>query len=155
MTTESAAPKLGKDDPDVIVRPYKFALKTTAIQERKLRQHTGASRFVYNYLISQWRGDIHTRIEEKERGVPEDELTPFTFKSSFYDMRNHWNHIKDECAPWWSEVSKNIGDDAARRAHDSIKNFVDSRSGKRKGRRVGFPRFHKRGNRESCTFWSE
>ena len=152
MTTESAAPKLDKNDSDVIVRAYKFALKPTKAQEQKLRQHTGAARFVYNYLIAQWRDDLHTRIEEKERGVPEDGLTPFSFKSSTYDMRNYWNHTKDECAPWWPEVSKEIGNDAACRAHDSMKNWLDSRSGKRKGRRVGFPRFHKRGYHESCTF---
>ena len=155
MTTELAAPKLDKNDPDVIVRAYKFALKPTASQEQKLRQHTGGARFVYNYLISQWRDDIHTRIEEKERGVPENELTPFTFKLSAYDMRNYWNHTKCECAPWWPEVSKEIGNDAACRAYDSMKNWLDSRSGKRKGRRVGFPRFHKRGYHESCTFWAE
>jgi len=155
MTTEFAAPKLDKNDPDVIVRAYKFALKPTAIQERKLRQHTGAARFVYNYLISQCRDDIHTRAEERECGVPESKLTPFTFKLSAYDMRNYWNHTKRECAPWWPEVSKEIGNDAARRAHDSMKNWLDSRSGKRKGRRVGFPRFHKRGYHESCTFWAE
>ena len=155
MTTESAAPKLDKNNPDVIVRAYKYALKPTATQEQHLRQHTGAVRFAYNHLISQWRDDIHTRAEEKERGTPDSELTPFSFKCSFYDMRNHWNHIKGECAPWYSKVSKDIGEDAARRAHDSMQNWFDSRSGKRKGRRVGFPRFHKRGNRESCTFWSE
>ena len=152
MITEPAAPKLGRNDPDVVVRSYKFALKPTTSQERKLRQHTGAARFVYNYLISQWRDDIHTRAEEKERGVPEDGLTPFTFKLSAYDMRNYWNRTKGECAPWWPEVSKEIGNDAARRAHDSIENWHDSRGGKRKGRRVGFPRFHKRGCHESCTF---
>ena len=155
MITESAALKLGKNDPDVIVRAYKFALKPTKAQEQKLRQHTGGARFVYNYLISRWRDDIHTRIEEKERGVPENELTPFTFKLSAYDMRNYWNHTKCECAPWWPEVSKEIGNDAACRAYDSMKNWLDSRSGKRNGRRVGFPRFHKRGRHESCTFWAE
>ena len=155
MTAESAVPKLDKNDPDVIVRAYKFALKPTAIQEQKLRQHTGAARFAYNHLIAQWRDDIHTHIEEKERGIPDSELTSFTFKSSTYDMRNHWNHIKGGCAPWYSEVSKEIGNDAARRAHDSIENWYDSRSGKRKGRKVGFPRFHKRGYHESCTFTVE
>ena len=152
MTTESAAPKSDKNDPDVIVRAYKFALKPTTSQEQKLRQHTGAARFVYNYLIAQWRDNIRTRIEEKERGVPEDELTPFTFKLSAYDMRNYWNHTKRECAPWWPEVSKEIGNDAACRAYNSVKNWLDSRSGKRKGKRSGFPRFHKRGYHESCTF---
>ena len=152
MNIESATPKLDKNDPDVIVRAYKFALKPTASQEKKLRQHTGGARFVYNYLISQWRDDIHTRAEEKERGVPESELTPFVFKLSAYDMINYWNRTKRECAPWWPEVSKEIGNDAARRAYDSIENWLDSKSGKRKGKRVGFPRFHKRGRHESCSF---
>ena len=152
---ERTVPKLGKNDPDVIVRAYKFALKPTKAQEQKLRQHTGGVRFVYNYLIAQWRDDIYTRSEEKERGVPENELTPFAFKLSVYDMINFWNRTKRECAPWWSEVSKDISNDAAHRAHDSIKNWLDSKSGKRKGRRVGFPRFHKRGYHESCTFWAE
>ena len=152
MTTESAAPKLNKDNPDVIVRAYKFALKPTATQERKLRQHTGAVRFAYNHLIAQWRDDIRTYSEEKKRGVPESELTPFSFKRSFYDVHNYWNRVKGECAPWYSEVSKEIGNDAARRAHDSIENWYDSKSGKRKGHKVGFPRFHKRGSHESCTF---
>ena len=152
MTTESAALKLDKNDPDVIVRAYKFALNPTASQEQKLRQHTGGARFVYNYLISQWRNDICTRTKEKERGVPEDELTPFAFKLSTYDMINHWNRTKRECAPWWSEVSKEIGNDAAHRAYDSMKNWLDSKNRKRKGGRLGFPRFHKRGYHESCTF---
>ena len=152
MTTESAALKLDKNDPDVIVRAYKFALNPTASQEQKLRQHTGGARFVYNYLISQWRDDIRTRIEEKERGVSEDELTPFAFKLSTYDMINYWNRTKRECAPWWSEVSKEIGNDAAHRAYDSMKNWLDSKNRKRKGGRLGFPRFHKRGYHESCTF---
>ena len=152
MTTESAAPKLDKNDPDVIIRPYKFALKPTATQERKLRQHTGAVRFAYNHLISRWRDDIHTYSEEKKRGVPDSELTPFSFKRSFYDIHNYWNRVKRECAPWWPEVSKEIGNDAARRAHDSIENWYKSKEGRRKGRKAGFPRFHRRGCHESCTF---
>ena len=146
---------LDRNDPDVVVLTYKYALEPTASQERHLRQHTGAVRFAYNRLIAQWRDDIRTRIEEKERGISKDELTPFAFKSSYYDMRNHWNHIKGECAPWYSEVSKDIGEDAARRAHASIENWYDSRNGKRRGRKMGFPRFHKRGYHDSCTFCGE
>ena len=51
MTTESAALKLDKNDPDVIVRAYKFALNPTPSQEQKLRQHTGGARFVYNLSL--------------------------------------------------------------------------------------------------------
>jgi putative transposase len=34
----------------------------------------------------------------------------------------------------------------------AFKNFFESRSGKRKGRKVGFPRFKKRSNRQSARF---
>ena len=84
MITKPAALKLDKNDPDVVVRSYKFALKPTKSQEQKLRQHTGAARFVYNYLISQWRDDIRIRAEEKERGVPA--------RSSLGDTAPNRNH---------------------------------------------------------------
>ena len=49
-----------------------------------------------------------------------------------------------EVAPWWGECSKeafNTGLDGVARA---LKNWADSTSGKRKGRKVGFPRFKAR-----------
>ncbi|MGH9179301.1 MAG: IS607 family element RNA-guided endonuclease TnpB, partial [Acidimicrobiales bacterium] len=64
-------------------------------------------------------------------------------------LRRRWNAAKAEVAPWWAQNSKEAyssGLDALARA---LKGFFDSRSGERKGRRVGFPRFHRRGSRRS------
>ena len=152
VVREMTEKTLDKNDPNIVVLTYKYALKPTAAQEQHLRQHMGAVRFAYNYLIAQWRGDLCTYSKEKKRGVPDSELTPFAFKRSFYDIRNYWNRVKGECAPWHREVSKEIGNDAARRAHESIENWHNSKNGKRRGRKMGLPRFHKRGHHESCTF---
>ena len=59
-------------------------------------------------------------------------------------LRRAWNAAKSEIAPWWSECSKeafNTGLDGVAR---SLKNWADSKSGKRAGRTVGFPRFKAR-----------
>ncbi|WFE54735.1 IS607 family element RNA-guided endonuclease TnpB [Micromonospora sp. WMMD1155] len=59
-------------------------------------------------------------------------------------LRKTWNTAKHEVAPWWRECSKeafNTGLDALARA---LRNWADSRSGKRAGRAVGFPRFKSR-----------
>lgn len=154
MTTESATPKLDKNDPDVIVRAYKFALKPTAIQEQKLRQHTGASRFVYNAQIALWREVLDIRTKEKQRGVPEDELTPFPFSFHRFSIQNQWNATKNERAPWNREVSKGAYEDGCRRASIALTNWYKSKTGERRGRKVGLPQFHKRGYRDSCTFYN-
>jgi len=64
-------------------------------------------------------------------------------------LRREWNQAKDQVAPWWAANSKeayNAGLDALARA---LKSFFDARSGKRKGGRLGWPEFKKRGGRRS------
>lgn len=83
------------------------------------------------------------REAEKTYGIPEGRLTgtPWTL----YALRKEWNQAKHTTAPWWAECSKeafNAGLDSLARG---LKNFTDSKKGARKGRRVGFPRFKKRG----------
>uniref|UniRef100_UPI0013E2C757 transposase n=1 Tax=Actinoplanes solisilvae TaxID=2486853 RepID=UPI0013E2C757 len=63
---------------------------------------------------------------------------------SLAGLRKAWNAAKPEVAPWWSEVSKeafNTGLDALARG---LKNWAGSRTSKRAGRPVGFPRFKSR-----------
>ena len=154
MTTEYAAPKLDKNDPDVIVRAYKFALKPTTSQEQKLRQHIGASRFVYNSQLALWHQTLDIRSKEKQRGVSEDELTPFPFSFHRFSIQNQWNATKDERAPWNREVSKGAYEDGCRRVSIALTNWYKSKTGECKGRKVGLPRFHKRGRHDSCTFYN-
>jgi putative transposase len=80
---------------------------------------------------------------ERTYGVPEEVLTPVV-GWSLPALRKAWNAAKEDVAPWWRECSKeafNTGLDALARA---LKNWSDSRGGKRAGRPVGFPRFKSR-----------
>ncbi|WP_443050847.1 IS607 family element RNA-guided endonuclease TnpB [Streptomyces sp. H27-D2] len=84
--------------------------------------------------------------------MADDDLTP-SFGWSMYSMRKAWNTAKDGVAPWWRENSKEAYasglDDLAR----ALGNWSDSKKGRRKGKRVGFPRFKsKRRAVPSCRF---
>src|SRR5262249_30043565 len=76
-------------------------------------------------------------------GIDDDRLTePMSW--SLPALRRAWNQAKAEVAPWWAESSKeayNTGLDALMRG---LNNWADSRSGRRPGRPVGFPRFGSR-----------
>ncbi|PSK62233.1 hypothetical protein B0E53_05863 [Micromonospora sp. MH33] len=83
------------------------------------------------------------RAAERSYGISEEELTP-PIMWSLPALRRAWNAAKAEVAPWWKQCSKeayNTGLDALARG---LKNWADSRSGKRAGRRIGFPRFKAR-----------
>ncbi len=60
-------------------------------------------------------------------------------------LRLAWNAAKHQVAPWWAECSKEAFSAGLDQLARGLKNVTDSRKGKRKGRRVGFPRFKKRG----------
>ena len=112
-------------------------------------------RFVYNAQIALWRETLDIRTKEKQRGVSEDELTPFPFSFHRFSIQKQWNATKDERAPWNREVSKGAYEDGCRRVSIALTNWYKSKTGERKGKKVGLPRFHKRGRHESCTFWAE
>jgi IS605 OrfB family transposase len=100
------------------------------------------------------KANLGQREAEKSYGIAGDDLTP-SLSWSLYSLRRDWNAAKDEVAPWWGECSKeafNTGLDALARA---LKNWGDSRKGKRKGKPVCFPRFKsKRRARPSIRFWT-
>jgi putative transposase len=95
---------------------------------------TGAALFAYNWGLEL----VTARLDQRKAG--EDVEVPWTLA----ELRREWNRAKDEAAPWWAQNSKeayNSGLDALARA---LRNWSDSRSGRRKGRPVGFPRRKKK-----------
>jgi putative transposase len=98
------------------------------------------------------KANLGQREAEKSYGITGDDLTP-VLGWSLYSLRKDWNAVKGAVAPWWPECSKeasNTGLDGLARA---LRNWQDSRAGKRKGARAGFPRFRSRHNsRLSCRF---
>jgi IS605 OrfB family transposase len=136
----------------VTLLAYRFALDPTPAQERALRSHAGAARVAFNWGLARVKANLGQREAERSYGITEPDLTP-SLSWSLYSVRKDWNAAKDEVAPWWAECSKeafNTGLDQLARA---LKNWGDSRKGKRKGRPAGFPRFRsKRKARLSVRF---
>lgn len=117
-------------------RAYRFALDPTAAQRQSLASHCGAARRAFNWGLEQVGASLALR-EFELCMFGEMRTTPLGW--SLYALRREWNQEKDKVAPWWRENSKeayNSGLDALARA---LKNYSDSRQGKRTGPRVGFP----------------
>ena len=126
-----------------VIQAYRYALDPTPAQARDLERHAGAARFAYNWALARVKANLGQRDAERSYGLDGDDLTP-ALGWNLPALRRAWNRAKDEVAPWWAECSKesfNTGLDGLARA---LRNFGDSRSGKRAGRQVGFPRFKAR-----------
>lgn len=126
-----------------VMQAYRFALDPTAGQVRDLERHAGAARYAFNWALAAVKANIGQRVAEKSYEMSEPDLTPF-LGWSLPALRRAWNQVKDQVAPWWPECSKeafNTGLEAVARA---LKNFAASRTGKRAGGPVGFPRFKSR-----------
>ena len=116
-----------------MLEAVKVALDPTPRQERLLESHAGAARFAYN------KGLAHVRDVLERGDAPE---------WSYYALRKWWNQAKDALAvdeatgePWWPENSKEAYNSGLESLADALRNFSKSRKGRRKGRRMGFPRF--------------
>ncbi|MGW2621429.1 IS607 family element RNA-guided endonuclease TnpB [Micromonospora taraxaci] len=125
------------------IQAYRFALDLTPGQERDVLAHAGAARVAHNWALAKVRAVMDQRSAERTYDIVDERLTPIV-SWTLPALRKAWNAAKRDVAPWWGEVSKeafNTGLDALARG---LKNWADSRTGKRAGRPVGFPRFKSR-----------
>jgi putative transposase len=122
-----------------VMQAYRFALDPTPAQERALRSHAGAARFTWNWALGQCR----------ERYAAERKWYSGT------ELHKLWNRAKkaDPALGWWDQNSKCAYQEGFRDLDRALRDFARSRRGERKGRRLGFPRFKKRGKcRDSFRF---
>ena len=76
---------------------------------------------------------------------------------SYFSLQHWWNANKDTLAvsadgvPWWRENSKEAANSGLRALASALSNWSKSRKGKRKGPRVGFPKFKSK-DRETPRF---
>ncbi|MBO2465792.1 RNA-guided endonuclease TnpB family protein [Actinomadura violacea] len=125
----------------MVTQAYRFALDPTPAQERLLRSHAGAARFAWNWALAACRDRYD--VEGKWWSGAE--------------LHRLWNRVKkaDPGLGWWGENSKCVYQEAFRDLERALREFVRSRNGGRKGRRLGFPRFKRRGRcRDSFRFGS-
>ncbi|MBO0685767.1 MAG: IS607 family element transposase accessory protein TnpB [Candidatus Dormibacteraeota bacterium] len=121
---------------------YRFALDPNDRQRSALASHCGAARFAFNWGLGLVRERLGARAAGQEVHVP----------WTLPELRREWNRAKPEVAPWWGENSKEAYSSGLDGLVRALNNFSESRRGRRRGRRVGFPRFRKRGRRDSCRF---
>src|ERR1039458_6021739 len=133
-----------------IIQAFTFALDPTLEQAAQIARFFGARRFAFNWTLAQITADLDHYRETGESRTP----------PTFYGLRKHWNAEKDTVCVnaetgdvWWPEISKEVFADGVRGATDAYLRWQKSRSGKIAGRRVGFPRFKKRGkDRDRFSF---
>jgi putative transposase len=127
------------------VQAFRFTLDPTDDQSRMLARHFGARRKAYNWTVAALKADIEAW---HATGIQ-------TAKPSLRVLRKRWNTVKNEVCVnadtgtvWWRECSKEAYADGIDGAVDAYWNWQNSRSGKRDGKRMGFPRFKKKGRDE-------
>ncbi len=132
-----------------IIQAFTFALDLTPEQAASVARFFGARRFAFNWTLAQIKADLeHYRVTGESTDAP-----------SFYSLRKRWNAEKsnvcvtDTGEVWWSDVSKEVFADGVKGATDAYWRWQKSRAGQLVGRRVGFPRFKKRGkDRDRFSF---
>src|SRR5260370_5473088 len=114
-----------------VIQAYRFALDPTPPKERARRSHAGAARFAWNWGLARCK----QRYEAEGRWYGAAEL------------HRLWNAEKkaDPVLAWWAENSKCVYQEAFRNLDRALSDFIKSKKGQRKGRRLGFPKFKKRG----------
>ena len=124
------------------VQAFRFTLDPTEDQACSLARHFGARRKAYNWTVARLKADIESW---HATGIK-------TAKPSLQVLRKRWNTVKDDVcvnaetgAVWWPECSKEAYADGIAGAVEAYWNWQSSRAGKRAGKRVGFPRFKRKG----------
>jgi putative transposase len=138
-----------------VVQAFRFALDPNAGQQEALRSHCGAARAAYNWAVGWVTASWRQRQAEQTYGVPEAELTPWR-PWSLPSLRKAFNTAKrtdPRFAGWWQDNSKEAYNTGLANAAAAFDNYARSKNGKRKGARMGAPRFKaKRKARLSCRF---
>ena len=98
----------------------------------KIHPYFGARRFAYNRALAQVKADL-----DANKADPAHVSVPW----NLYALRKQFNAENHAIAPWWEENSKEAYSTGVADPCVALKNWSDSRSGKRSRKKVGFPRF--------------
>ena len=124
------------------IQAFRFAIAPTPAQADFLSACCGASRFWFNQGLAL----VKERLDERDAGRNVD--VPWSFYSLCVAFRG--DTVKDQLAPWRHEVVAGSYLAGLEALGSALQKFSE---GKRNGRRVGFPRFRRKGRcRESVIF---
>ena len=135
--------------PMIVTQGFRFELDPSNARCSALASHAGAARFAFNWGLA----EVESRLEARRvlvalavrqgAGVVEAErwaaglVGPIPW--SLPALRREWNRAKGEVAPWWAENSKEAYSSGLDGLARAFRGYFDSRSGARRGSRVGWP----------------
>lgn len=111
---------------------YQFRIYPTDQQQKGLAQLFGCVRVVFNDALALSKAKKFPGFNELCKSLTQTKKT--------------------EERQWLNEVSNVPLQQSLKQLDVAYKNFFDSQSGKRKGRKVGYPKFKKRTSAQSATF---
>lgn len=126
------------------VQGFRVELDPTPEQHARMAQHAGLSRVVENFCLEQVKAALDQRKAERTYGIPEPELTSVPWSAPALEAE--WRKAHPTRYPWFTEsgLSSRVPKEACRARTSGLRNWADSRTGRRKGRKVGFPTWRKR-----------
>jgi len=116
---------------------YQYRIYPTPGQQTELAKLFGCCRVVWNDALALIKG-----IPHGEKWPSNAELQRLVITQAKKDPARHWLSAVSVVALQQSVINLGV----------ACKNFFESRSGKRSGSKVGFPRFKKKLNRQSARF---
>jgi len=138
----------------VVLQAFRFELDPSNVVSSALASHAGGARFAYNWglrLVNSRRSQ-RRRVAEQAmcEGGSEREAWALADASvkvptSLAALRREWNEAKHIEAPWWAENSKECYSSGLDGLARGLKAYYDSKAGRRKGPRVGWPKPRKLG----------
>ncbi len=117
----------------LINKAYRYELDPNNIQRSSLAQHAGVARFAYNW-------GLEKRIARYKNNQGDERFTDAIKQHKLL------NSLKKDQFSWMYETSKCAPQEALRDLHRAFKNFY---RGLKNGKKIGFPRFKRRGVRDS------
>lgn len=140
------------------LRAFRFALDPTEDQKHDLARHFGTARWAFNHALARkveahnaWRAQVTALIDAgtDELSARRQVKVPIpgrqTIQRELNLVKGDDRQNQDGTCPWWHEVSTYAFQSAFADCDMAWKNWLSSLSGKRAGRKTGYPRFKKKG----------
>ena len=107
-------------------------LKPTIKQRNAFSRSVGVARFTFNWALAEWNR------QHKEGQKP-----------SANGLKKKFNGLKETAFPWIYKSPRDANSQPFADLNTAFRNFFSSLKGDRKGRKVGRPRFKKKGRKDS------
>lgn len=133
---------------------FRYCLDPTVEQRRLLERHAGAARFAFNKSLELVKTALDQRETDPGQKVPWTGFSLINAYNAWKKTEAAGREIRVDAAgvaqivatglAWRHEVCQQVFEEGAVDCGRALAAFSASRTGKRRGRRVGFPRFKRK-----------